>query len=422
MKNYSKFITLILFALFLYEQSYAQKDQNTDFSRALKVGDTFVSPKKVKIMRGTEKSIDWEALQDKVVLLDFFSTSCGTCIQIMPHLQELEKKHPDKLKVIVVTAHDKATLVQFFKKNEYLKGHQVNLPVIYADRYFHGLFPHKTEPHEILLYQGKVQAVTGSGSINEASILKLYADKSIDLPLKDDYGKGNVLHQLNNEKKAIKAGAFFSGYQKGVPYQAWTFEHDSVTGLYKSSIYNASLYSALLSLTTRAKIKDSNYIPRMDRVLWKVKDSTQYYDFDKKDGQWRVDHAVSYERYDLKSRPDSVQARIILADFLSFYGLKAYEAIKTMECLILKPCPVKTYTGKALTDIMTYSNSTVFAMFTDYAGKFPPTVDQVRSEGKMEIGGYESLEGLNTQLAAYGIKAELAEAEMKVLVIEEVDE
>lgn len=420
MKNYSKFILLLLCTLFFNNLVYAQKNQNVDFSKALQVGSNFVPPKKVQLMRGKDKSIDWEALQGKVVLLDFFSTSCGTCIQIMPHLQELEQKHPDKFKVIIVTTHDKATLEKFFATNVYLKEHKVNLPVIYADSYFHNLFPHISEPHEILLYQGKVQAITGSGSINEASILKLYADKTITLPLKDDYGKGNVLNQLNELEKAIKAGVIFSGYQDGVPYQAWTFQRDSFTGLYKSSIYNASIYSALLSLTTRARIKDNNYIPRMDRVIWKVRDSSIYYNFDRKDDQWMLKHGVSYERYDIKERVDSVQARVILADFISFYGVRAYEGNKRMKCLILLPTSVSPYTGKAVTKTMTYSNSTVFAMFADYAGKFPPTIDRVNSKTEMKIGGYETLEELNAQLAAYGIKAEIAEADMKVLVIEEL--
>jgi hypothetical protein len=338
----------------------------------------------------------------------------------MPHLQELEQKHPDKFKVIVVTAHDKVTLEKFFKNNKYLKEHQVNLPVIYEDSYFHNIFPHNSEPHEVLLYQGKVQAITGSGSVNETSILKLYEDKTINLPLKDDYGKGDVLSQLKESKKNIKAGVIFSGYQDGAPYRTWTFERDSLTGLYKSSIYNASMYSALLSLTTRAKIKDSNYIPRMDRVVWKVKDSTVYYNFKNSDDQWLVDNAITYERYDINKLPDSIQARAILGDFLSFYGLKAYEGIKKMNCLVLKPTAVVSYSGKSVTELKIYSSSTVFATFTDFSGKFPPVIDNVQLNSKMEIGNFDSLEELNKQLAAYGIVAVIEMAERKVLVIEEV--
>ncbi|MEJ5145379.1 TlpA family protein disulfide reductase [Sphingobacterium sp. MYb388] len=421
MKNYIKSILLFSCILFLHNSIYAQKNRHVDLSKALKIGADFVPPTKVKLMRGKDKTIDWEALQDKVVLLDFFSTSCGTCIQIMPHLQELEQKHPDKFKVIVVTAHDKVTLEKFFKNNKYLKEHQVNLPVIYEDSYFHSVFPHSSEPHEVLLYQGKVQAITGSGSIDENNILKLYTDKTIALPLKDDYGRGNLVSQIHDSNRVIKAGAIFSGYQDGVPYQAWTFKKDSLTGLFKSSIYNTSLYSALLSLTARAQIKDSKYIPRMDRVQWKVKDSTKYHNFENKTDKWLVDHAISYERYDIKEKTDSLQARLILADFLSFYGLKAYEGKKKMNCLVLESCPVVPYSG-TLINPMKYNSTATFAIFTDISLKFPPLIDHVNKAIPIEIGKYDTLHELNLQLAAYGMNAKIKLEEINILVIEEINE
>lgn len=419
MKNHNKFIVLLLCTLFFVNIVQGQQNQNVDLAKSLKVDDAFIAPKHIQLMRGMDKSIDWKSLENKVVLLDFFSTSCGTCIQIMPHLQELEQKYPDKFKVIVVTAHDKTTLEKFFGANAYLKKHKVNLPIIYADRYFHELFPHQTEPHGVLLYEGKVQAITGSGSINESNILKLYADKRIDLPLKDDYGTGSLLKQQDKVKTAIKAGVMFSGYQDGVPYQAWTFAKDSLTGLYKSSVYNTTLYSALLSLTTRAKIKDSSYIPRMERVIWKVKDSTQYYDFKDEQDEWMLKNGFSYERYDTKDRPDSVQAQLVLADFLSFFGIKAYEGKKRMNCLVLESAPIVPYSGDVI-DPMSYTSSTTFSIFTDYVNKFPPVIDRVNKNLKMQIGRYETLDELNAQLAAYGIVGKIQLEEISVLVIEEV--
>lgn len=422
MKNFKSFIALLICTVLFNNLSYSQKKQNVDFSQALRLGDNFVPPKDVEIMRGKDKSIDWKSLENKVVLLDFFSTSCGTCIQIMPHLQELEQKHPDKFKVIIVTAQDKETLEQFFAKNKYLKEHQVNLPVIYNDSYFHELFPHNSEPHEVLLFRGKVQAITSSGSINEASILKLFKENVIDLPLKDDYGFGNLFEKLNQTESGLKAGVIFSGYQNGIPFQSWKFEQDSLSGLFKSSHYNNSIYGALLSLTSHANTRDNNYIPRMDRVVWKVRDSTKYYDFKDEKDTWMVKNAISYERFDRQVRADSIQARIILEDFLNFYGLKAYEGNKMMECLILSPCPVEPYVGKELIETVTYRSTTAFSVFTDFALKFPPVVDLVKNDSLLiKIGKYETLQELNKQLMAYGIKAEIGKAEKKVLVIEEVN-
>lgn len=422
MKNNLKIIFIFVSLLVCKQQLYAQQNNNIDFSKSLKVGDDFVPPESVLLMRGKDKTIDWNALKDKVVLLDFFDTFCGTCIQIMPKLQELERKYPDKIKVVTITWQDKATMEKLFASNKYLKEHQVDLPIIYNDTYFKSAFPHIAVPHEVLIYKGKVHAITSSASITEDNLLKLYADNSISLPLKDDFGKGNLFNTSNDHEKGIKAGVLFSGYQEGVPYQTWTFEQDSLSGLYKSSFFNYSIYGALLSLAAQAKIKDITYMPRMDRVVWKVQDSTKYCDFENIGVEWLLKNAISYERYDLRGRPDSIQAKLILADFLSFYGLKTYEEVKMIPCLVLSACPVVPFKGERSQNKMTYKGSLVFSMFLDFSGKFPPTVDNVNYNGKMEIGDFESLADLNQQLASYGIKAALTDAPKKVLVIEEVDQ
>lgn len=65
-------------------------------------------------------------------------------------------------------------------------------------------------------------------------------------------------------------------------------------------------------------------MPRIERVHWKVKDSTKYYNFKNEEGWWK-ENAICYERYDITERPDSLQALVIMQDFLSFYGVKIYQ-------------------------------------------------------------------------------------------------
>ncbi|SKB96128.1 Thiol-disulfide isomerase or thioredoxin [Sphingobacterium nematocida] len=418
--NYLKIYTTLFYCIVCLV-SYGQKGESVDFSKALNIGDTFIPPASVELMRGNESRINWKSLEDKVVLLDFFATSCGTCIQIMPHLQELEKELGDVFKVLIVTYQDKRTMVDFFKKNKYLKEHKVNLPVIYNDDYLKGLFPHHTIPHSVLLYKGKVQAITRDGFVNKENILKLHSDGQITLPLKDDYGKGDMLAKLDRGNRELKAGVIFSGYQEGVDYQPWKFEKDSLTGLHKSSLYNAGMYSALLSLSAKAGLLNPRFVPRLDRVDWKVKDSTRYDNFSAPNDVWLVEHAVSYERYDQKIRADSIQALIIMDDFERLYGVKVGVGSKRMPCLVLKSCPPIDDTTKDTKSKMTYMGTTVLASFLDYINKFPPVIDEVNKDVKMRLGAYETLDDLNKQLATYGIRGAIEERQIEVLVIEEVD-
>ncbi|MNT81250.1 hypothetical protein D3C72_2208220 [compost metagenome] len=52
--------------------------------------------------------------------------------------------------------------------------------------------------------------------------------------------------------------------------------------------------------------------------------------------------------------------------------------------------------------------------------QFPPVIDQVNRNEKITVGDFSNLAELNQQLAVYGIKAEIGEGEIEVLVIEEV--
>jgi thiol-disulfide isomerase/thioredoxin len=63
------------------------------------------------VLAGTElvntKTLTWESLKGKVVVLDFWTYWCGPCKASMPHVQELYKKYKDKGLVVIGIHSDK---------------------------------------------------------------------------------------------------------------------------------------------------------------------------------------------------------------------------------------------------------------------------------------------------------------------------
>lgn len=417
--NFKKIIYLILSVLiFKSGETIAQSVHTPDLSKAIPIGATFVPPKEVQLMRGSLKNIDWKSLENKVVVLDFFDTNCSTCIESMPKLQKMQDAYPDQVQIINVTWQDKATMDKFFASNAYLKENKVNLPVIYSDTYFKELFPHAGVPHVAFLYKGKVQAITFSRLITVVNIQRLFKDGTIDLPYKNDFGKGSISNIAQVGANDIKAGVWISGYQNGVADQGLVFDKDSVTGLFKSSFYNRSIYRGLMMAWS--KIKIPTFIVSPARTVWKVKVPSKYEDVDQVGEAWTSQNGICYERLDNIKRTDSLQGAEILNDLHKLLGIRSYWSTKKMECLILKSCPVKPYSGPPVEGQSNYHGSGVLSTFIDVIGLFPPVLDQVKTQEKLLIGGYSTLEELNLQLGAYGIEAVIGQGEMEVFVIEEV--
>ncbi len=406
-------ICLTILLLFISQMLLAQQDpRKFDPGLEHRIGDAFKGPKKVQWMRGDVRSIKWKSWHDKVIVLDFFDTYCTSCILSMPHLQKLQQQFGDKIQILNVTWQDKATLDKFFATNEYLKEHQVNLPVIYNDKILRSMFPYQAAPHIAMIYKGKVQAITFNRLLTADNIEKLLNDGRIDLPWKNDFGKGS----LTQDNSIEDIGVWLSGYQSGVMGQSLKFEKDSLTGNYKTSIYNREPYAALIN--TWGKIVTPRALLRAEQVVWNVSDSSHYKNFTNSGEAWDVKHSISYERIDRIHRADSVQAKVVLQDLHNFLGIKTYWSKKRIKCLILKKCPIEK-TEKVFDGIARYEGTDVFSKFMAFRDDYPLIYDEAKLTDILEIGVFNSLDELNEQLRQYGLELREGEAEFETFVVEE---
>ncbi|WP_312789577.1 TlpA disulfide reductase family protein [Sphingobacterium sp.] len=417
--NVNSLILTVLFHLIIAVGTVkSQTKKEVDLSKALKVGDSFIPPKTVQFMRGDMKVIDWKALEDKVVILDFFDTYCGTCIELMPKLQKLQDKYADKVQIINVGWQDKQTLEKFYASNAYLKEHHVNLPVIYGDTYLKEHFPHQGAPHVVFLYKGQVHAITFFRQVTAENILALYEAGTINLPLKNDFGKVDLSADINIVKN-LKTSIVITGYQDGVPIQGFLTGRDSITGYFKTSMVNRPIFRALVSTATR--IKRPDFYLRDDRIVWKVKDPKKYEDFDRVGESWLNENGICYERTDEVYRPDSVQARLVLNDLHNALGIKTYYSTKTMKSVVLKREAVRKSKAPKTGSGRVYENSRALAESIESSGFFPTAVDLVKSKDHIHIGSFNNLDELNDQLGPYGIVAVIEDQDIPVFVVEEVD-
>jgi thiol-disulfide isomerase/thioredoxin len=124
----------------------------------------------------TGKEIRVSTIKDKIIVLDFWATWCGPCMQSMPHAQEVAKKFKDQ-DVVVLAVCTSDTRAAF---SQWVRSKQSTYPNI----------SFTCDPHE-----------RGSATYDERASQKLYGVKGI--PTQFVIGKDG------------KIAATFVGYQKG---------------------------------------------------------------------------------------------------------------------------------------------------------------------------------------------------------------
>lgn len=394
--------------------------------KALKVGDLLPTGMEHRLLNYKSANVNLEKLQHKVVILDFFDTFCSNCIAAMPKLQQLQDKLGDKLQVIVVTWQDSATITKFLGTNQYLKENKVKLPIIVSDTVLSKLIAHKGLPHVAWLYKNKVAAITFADFSKAEHVERLYHEGKIQLPLKNDFENNEPKAALGwNDEISDKGGSVLTGYRDGTTEHGFIIYRDTMGYATYGTLKNMPILAAYVSMFTR--IRKPQFLLNKERIVWEVADSNKYsYLSDKLSSrEWLLEHGICYERKLLRRVDDVEFAKSALEDLNQLLGLDVYWDERIKDCLEIKKLPANKINRKTATlktgggDTMMIEGTDVLTFALDMARKYPPCIDLVKSNIKMEIGEFKTLEELNQQLANYGLVIARGRRAIEVLVVKE---
>ena len=144
--------------------------------------------------------IPLEEIRQKIVIIDFWGSQCGSCIKSMPKMLALQKKYKDDVVILYATEQDSADVNQLFEKRPDFRKYA--LPMIRDASFLAKEFPHGGIPHVIWIGKDfRIKAITSSDVVTEKNIEMLITTNNLSLKTKDDIlGIDYELPLLKNDK------------------------------------------------------------------------------------------------------------------------------------------------------------------------------------------------------------------------------
>lgn len=267
----------------------------------------------------------------ELLLLDFWHTSCGSCISSMRHAEVLQAQFKGRLQVLAVTVQDAATVQRFAAHNEALQ--QSRLPLVLQDSLLKSYFPHRLLPHLVFIRHNRLQHLGGSEAMDEAAIAALLNDSDSSFAVyKDDYAERRSL--LSATGIASEGSLYYSlltGYRRDAAAVVGLLP-DTLGGSKRLYRYNQSLQQ-LLSYALDSSPLDKNRIVFEDTELNLA--ATAYHRHMGNKLQWLLRHGYCYEAQLPLHTPDSSMRQGLLASIEQALGLRCSLAEREIPVLRL---------------------------------------------------------------------------------------
>lgn len=426
MKSFYKLNIIFLFLSIVVQAQEVgvSKQSLTDASiRSLKIGDQVPTILMAKIINYKSKQANTNDFKNQLLILDFWDTYCGSCIEALPKLDSLQRIFSSKITIMPVTYQPEALVRNFFQTNPNVKNLQ--LPCVVEDKVLRSHFKHRLISHEVWIYKGVVKAITGTEYVTATNIHKILNGERLNWPIKDDdfqFDAKKNLFSLNQESKFQKQNQLFNsysalaGYRSGIDYKEG-ITYDSLT--HRIYFYNQSIVGAYTKVLT--SIERKNFFVGPNRVILEVRDTSKYlYNKSGFEQEWKEKNQFCYEMVSTVARDKRQFLKMLVDDLNNKLGLYGRFEKRLMKCLVLVKKGSDALVDRLPEEQGGMSISTIAFLELDAKRKYPPTVDETGFNGSIKLKAFDgSLEGLRKEMKRQGFDIIEVEREIEMLVITE---
>ncbi|MDH5825821.1 TlpA family protein disulfide reductase [Sphingobacterium faecium] len=429
-----KLTTLICFLVFITSISQAQEKDK--YGRPplvpgiaeLKIGDQVPDILIDNIINNDKRSIRTSDYKDKLLVLDFWDTTCSTCIASMPKLDSLQRVFGDKIKLLSVTYQAEDMITKFFKANRFLNERTppVHRASVVDDRALRSYFRYETNPHVVWIYKGKVVAITGPDYMNGKNIQTLLDGKPVDWLLKTEqfdttipFVSLNPLWQDGADSPDF-GYSVLTGQATSVPSLGGiNYIQDKVHNQSRIAIYNQSIFTTYQMLLYNTKPDEITYGLHPARVALEVKNPSRYF-YKEEFGEqidWNRKNLLNYEMVKSGTVEETEMAKLAIQDLNTRLKIHGRYEKRKVNCLVF----VKT--DKPITDTLAQESEGksiegLIIMRLDGVQKYPPAINETGFDGGLRMEPDDgTIAGLRKEMQRHGLDLIEAEREIEVMVI-----
>lgn len=376
----------------------------------------------------------------KIVLLDFWSIGCPSCIAAFPKLDSLQRKFSKELQIILVTSNKLDAVRAYMKASKY---QLPALPLVTSDTILKQAFPYKMVPMQVWVDErGRVRAITNPWYATEEIVNQMLAGHWPEMEVRRDnlqYDQSKLL----GEQNLLDLVSYTASFARFIPEISshMILEKDTARKVSLRAFYNKSVLSLLQMAYSKKTFPNSSPYRNIGRIRFEGVDTADWFNqkADEHYEEWRRKNLFSYE-LKIPLEKDSLWFDFMQADLNRFlaleYGVTAKlkeEEVTGMMLVKLKEGIEKDYFDYAVRrrretkgqPFRTYLNPEELTFFLerDYASKniFFLNATGIKSYFPIVLKqDVSDLNYINEALAPYGLQLKKGKFKLERLVISKV--
>lgn len=379
----------------------------------------------------------------KLMILDFWSTSCSACIQGFSKIDSLQNKFNDQIQFIAVNSQSHDSTINFFNRKRHIK--KPSIPFVTGDIILSKLFPHLYVPHHVWIDNtGIVQYITDGYNATEEHINKFIAGENINLAEKkfepvNSFESPLIALTKGKGLENLKSYSFLGHCISGMTFSnAATSSSDNIkpNRITQNCASIGQLYEIAFNEGGKHNFSPANTIIYNVKKLSKYKIPANNNEMD----EWKTNYSFNYELFIPVSEADLLYKKM-QQDLYRYFDVKAKIEKKSIDCLALmrtdikdrlktKGEPPSTNFWMITSDSIKFMNNQSFESFVKAISvsyittiNKKPFIDATKYKGNIDIKLSNELldtfnmNQVNSELKRYGLLVIKTKKIMDVLVL-----